>query len=252
MFKYFFKREIKEKYLGNISGIAWVFIQPIITLAIYWLVFGVIFGATRIPEAENIGFIVYLAIGFWPWMAFSESVMRAISVVSEKNDLIGKVNIDFKIPVIASITANFTLNLIGFILVLIGLTLFADAFNYSKIPLLILPIIQLYIFALGLGILLSALQIFIRDVLIFMTTLITLWFFLTPIIYSESILPAEFKRIIQFNPLYTPISFIHKSLLTDQPLPWMNMLYLTLFILIFLYLSIKVFNKLSPHFESFK
>lgn len=251
MFKYFFIREIKEKYLGNISGISWIFIQPIITLAIYWIVFGIIF-KQRIPEAKDIGFIVYLAIGFWPWMAFSESLMKAITVVSEKSDLIGKVNIDLKIPVFASITANFSLNLIGYIIVLIGLALFADAFNYSRIPLLIYPIIQLYIFALALGLLLSALQIFIRDILQFMTTLITLWFFLTPIIYSESLLPVEFKKIIQFNPIYTPISFIHKSLITNQPLPWLNMFILTVFILVFLYISIKVFNKLAPHFEIYK
>ncbi len=251
MFRYFFVREIKEKYLGNLTGIAWVFIQPIITLAIYWIVFDKIFGA-RIPEAKDIGFIIYLAIGFWPWMAFSESIIRSIMVISEKDGLIGKVNIDFKIPVIAAISANYMLTIIGYIVVLLGLVLFADTFNHIRIFLLIIPVFQMYIFAIAIGLLLSSLQIFIRDVHQFMTTMITLWFFLTPIIYSESDWPEACRNIIKDNLLDTPITFIHKALITDDPLPWLNMGILSVFILVFLYFSIKIFDKLSPNFEVFK
>ncbi len=251
LFYYFFKRELRSKYLGNITGISWVFIQPVITLLIYWFVFGVIFN-NRIPEAENISFIVYLAIGFWPWQAFSESLLRSITAVSDNNDLIGKISIDFRIPVIASISASFFLNILGYIIVIIGLVLFAERFNYSSIPLIILPIAQLYCLAIALGLFLSAIQIFIRDTLQIVTTLITMWFFLTPIIYSESILPEKYKAIIQLNPVYTPISFIHRALITNQPLPWVNMLILSIVIVISLIFALKAFNKLAPSFEDFK
>ncbi len=251
MFKYFFYREIKEKYIGNLTGISWIFIQPIILLTIYWFVFDKIFGA-RIPEAKDIGFIVYLAVGFWPWIAFSEAVMRSITVLTEQKDLIGKINIDFKTSVIAAISASFFLNLIGYILVLIGLVLFANKFNYFGLILLIFPILQLYIFALALGILLSALQVFIKDILLFMSTIMTMWFFLTPIIYSESILPENYKVLLKLNPLYTPISFIHKAIITQDTLPWTEMIVESSLIILFLILSIKIFNKLSPSFEIFK
>jgi len=250
LFNYFFKREITDKYLGNIAGFSWVFIQPVITLSIYWIVFDKIFGA-RIPEAEEIGFIVYLAIGFWPWMAFSESVIRSITMVTDKKDLIGKIDIDFKIPVVATISASFFLNIIGYLFVLLGLVLFANKFYYINLPLLIIPIIQLYFMAISLGLLLASLQVFIRDTLQFMTTIMTLWFFMTPIIYSESILPDGYKTIIQLNPVYTPITFIHNALITNSPLPWYQMSVLSLSILIFLFFSIKVFNKLSPSFDEF-
>jgi len=250
LFNYFFKREIKDKYLGNIAGISWVFIQPIITLTIYWIVFDKIFGQ-RIPEAEEIGFIVYLALGFWPWMAFSEAVVRSITMVTDKKDLIGKIDVDFKIPVVASISASFSLNIIGYIVVLIGLVLFANKFYYLNLPLLIIPIIQLYVLAIALGLFLASLQVFIRDTLQFMTTIMTLWFFMTPIIYSESILPDGYKTIIQFNPIYTPITFIHKALIMDSSLPWYQMGVLSFSILIFLFFSIKIFNKLSPSFDEY-
>ncbi len=251
MFKYFFIREFKEKYLGNITGFLWVFLQPIMTLAIYWLVFEKIFGQ-RIPEAKDIGFIVYLAIGFWPWVAFSESLIRSITVVSDKSDLIGKVNIDFKIPVVASITATFVLTIFGYIIVLIGLVIFAEPFSHHNIWLLIFPVIQLYLLALAIGLILASLQIFIKDTFQFMTTVITMWFFLTPILYSESILPEEYKTIIKLNPLYTPITFIHKALITEDELPWLNMAILTMVILLLLYVAVVIFNKLAPHFEVYK
>lgn len=250
LYNYFFKREIQDKYLGNIMGFSWVLIQPIITLIIYWVVFDKIFKA-RVPEAEEVGFIVYLAIGFWPWMAFSEAVIRSITSVTEKKELIGKVNIDFKIPIIASISASFFLNLIGYMIVLMGLVIFADVFYYENLPLLIIPLLQLYVLAIALGLILSSLQVFIRDTLQFMTTIMTLWFFMTPIIYSESILPDLYKSIIQLNPLYTPINFIHNALITNKQLPWLKMIILSVVIVIILYICLKIFNKLSNSFEEY-
>jgi len=253
LFYYFLKREIRDKYLGNLIGFSWIFIQPIITLLIYWFVFDKIFNVPRISEEEqSFGFIVYLAIGFWPWLAFSDSLLASITAVSEKSDLIGKIKIDLKTPVLATISARFLLHLIGYIVVLVSLVIFNESLKISSILLVIFPLIQLFLFSVALGLLLSSFQIFIRDTLQLMTTLITLWFFTTPIIYSESILPPEYLSIIKLNPLYIPISFIHNAVLGKSDLPWMNLLILTGFTLLLLAIAIKTFNKLSPSFEDFK
>lgn len=209
--------------------------------------FGYIF-KQRIPEAEHIGFIVYLAIGFWPWLAFSDSLIKSITNIEENKDLLGKISLDYKIPVIASISATFLLNIVGYLVVLIGLIIFAESFYYSSLPLLIFPIFLLYLLSIALGLFLSAMQVFIKDTLQLFTTIITLWFFLTPILYSESILPDTFKSIIKYNPLYVPLSFIHKALITGDDLPWISMIILVFCILIILFLSIKFFNKLSNYF----
>ena len=250
MFKYFLKREIKESYIGNLTGFYWVLIQPVLTLIIYTIVFEKIF-KTRVPEAEKIGFIVYLAIGFWPWIAFSEAILKSITAITNKKDLIGKIKINLKDVVFATVTATFIINVIGYFLVLLLLILVGKEFNYSGIPLLIFPILQMYLFALALGLILSALQVFIRDTMHLMTTLITLWFFSTPIIYSESIMPESIKYYMQFNPIYTPITFIHNAILSHKPLPWLEMGVLSIFILILLYLANKMFSKLAPNFEDY-
>lgn len=253
MFKYFFKREINDSYLGNLTGLSWILIQPIITVLIYWFVFEKIFHSKLAYESEKTTFIVYLAVGFWPWIAFSESLMRSITAVYDKKDLIGKVQIDFKIPVIATITATFSLHMIGYFVVLFFLYITGNKFNLTGLVFIVFPILQLYFLAIALGILFSSLQIFIKDLKQILTTLITLWFFLTPIVYSEMSIPAEYSTIIKLNPLYIPISFIHNSLVTTSyGLPWKEMFLLSLVISILLYIAVKTFNKLQPSFEDFK
>jgi ABC-type polysaccharide/polyol phosphate export permease len=251
IFKLYLIRELREKYLGNITGILWVFIQPVILLLMYWFVFEKIFQA-KVSQDISVEFIVYLAIGLWPWLAFSESVVNAILGVKNNSDLIGKNSIDFKIPVIASITASYFINILGYIFVLIILSINFDYLKISSVSLLVIPIIQLYVFAIALGLFLSATQIFIKDTLQVMTTLMTLWFFLTPIIYSESLIPVQYLPYVQLNPLFTPISFIHKAVITHEALPWSGMAYLSLIIIILFVISIKYFNKLSVHFEDYK
>jgi len=250
LFKYYFFREIREKYLSNITGLTWVFIQPILLLAIYWFVFEKVFHSSS-PESKEVGFIVYLAIVFWPWQAFSESVIYSITSVSKSSSLIGKNNIDFRIPVLASITATFFLNITGYVLVLILLSIFKGVVDLTTFLLILIPIIQIYLFTLAIGFILSATQIFIKDTLQIMTTLMTMWFFMTPVIYSETLIPEGFKSFIKLNPLYTPISFIHNAVLSPETLPWKDMFYLYLITIILLYVSIKYFKKLSVYFEDF-
>ena len=200
MFWYFFKREIYENYKNNITGLSWVFIQPILLLIIYTFVFEVIFKA-KVPEASSVGFTVYLAIGLWPWLAFSESLLKSITVIDEKKDLVGKINIDFKLIVVASISATYFLNIIGYIIVLTVLILIGKEFNYFNLIILTIPIIQLYILSLALGLFLSSIQVFIKDIKNFAGTFIMIWFYFTPIIYSKTIVPNQYLDYLNFNPI---------------------------------------------------
>jgi lipopolysaccharide transport system permease protein len=249
LFLYFYKNEIKEKYLGNLTGFSWVLIQPVITLLIYWFVFDKIFQA-RISEDLNTSFIVYLALGFWPWLAFSEAVLSSINTIKEKSDLIGKVKLDLKTVVIAKVSAVFTLHLIGYLIVLI-IFIFIYGISPWSIPLLILPLLQLYVFAIALSLVLSSVQVFINDVFQVMSVLMTMWFFMTPIVYSENFIPEEYRGYLMINPIYTVITFIHKAVLTDEGLPWLLMSGVAFIFLLFLYLAVKMFNKLAGKFEEF-
>ncbi len=250
MFSYFLRREITDRYLGNVMGLAWVFIQPLITLVIYSYVFENIFKA-RIPEAAHLGFAVYLAIGFWPWTAFAESLLRSITALVEKKDLIGKVKIDLRLPVAATVTATFLLHMIGYAVVLLALALWGKPLHYEMLPAIIPAIGVLYLLALAFGFLLSALQVYLKDTLQIMNSLLMLWFFSTPVIYSESLLPESIRQWLWLNPVYPPINFIHQALLFGENLPWFPLLGTAVFAAALLWLSVRVFERLSARFEDF-
>ncbi len=250
MFSYFLKRELTERYLGNVMGLAWVFIQPLITLVIYSFVFENIFKA-RIPEAAHLGFAVYLAIGFWPWTAFADSVLRSINALVEKKDLIGKVKLDLRLPVAATVTATFLLHMLGYAVVLLALALWGKPLHFEMIPAIIPALTVIYLLALGLGFLLSAIQVYLKDTQQIMASLMMLWFFATPVIYSESLLPESVRQWLWLNPVYPPIKFIHNALLFGRDLPWLMLLGSAIFALLLLAFSLKLFARLSSRFEDF-
>lgn len=250
MFTYFLKREITDRYLGNVMGLAWVFIQPLITLVIYSFVFENIFKA-RIPEAAHLGFAVYLAIGFWPWTAFSESLLRSITSLVDKKDLIGKVKIDLRLPVAATVTATFLLHMLGYAAVLVALALWGKPLHFEMLPVILPALLVLYVLALGFAFLLSATQVYLKDTQQIMASLMMLWFFATPVIYSKSLLPESVRQWLFLNPVYPPIDFIHQALLFGTDLPWLALLGTAVFAGVLLLVSVRAFDRLSARFEDF-
>jgi lipopolysaccharide transport system permease protein len=250
VFKYFLRKEITDKYLGNSSAILWIVIHPVISLLIYNLVFGIIFKA-RVPELPENAFVAYLAIGLWPWMAFSESVINSITSVVSRKDLLGKVKIDLRYVVLAGVTANFILNGIGFLAILIVLSILGKLPISVDLFLLLIPLAMLYLLAIGLSLLFSALYVFYRDLKQIITAIFPLIFFCTPIIYAWSIIPEKIKIYFSFNPLLPIINYIHDAVFGINQLNWMAMLYIFLFALMLLIFSNKFFQKLAPRFDDF-
>ena len=119
-------RQIRQDYLENITGFAWLILQPLMLLAVYAFVFTTIFKA-RIPEAAEIGFVPFLAVAFWPWTAFSDSILKASNSISANAALIGKVALASEQLPLATVTATFVMNMAGYIAVLLLLQLTGQA-----------------------------------------------------------------------------------------------------------------------------
>ena len=145
-FRQLVSRAIRTDYLENVTGFAWLFVQPLLLLAIYTFVFTTIFKA-RIPDSGEIGFMPYLAVAFWPWTAFSESVMRSSNSISANAALIGKVAIPTEMIPLSMVTATFLMHMIGYLAVLIVIQLTGTSVHWlgllAALPLLLL----MYLFA---------------------------------------------------------------------------------------------------------
>ena len=243
-------RQIRQDYLENLTGFAWLILQPLILLAVYAFVFSTIFKA-RIPEAAGIGFVPYLAVAFWPWIAFSEAVLRANGSITAHSALIGKVALASEHIPLATVTATFIMHMIGYLAVLIVLQIMGTDIYWLSLLLVIPVILLMWLFASAIALFTSAIQVFVRDVAQILPPLMTFWFFTTPILYSASYLPASIQKIAQWNPMSWFVARLREMLLFGEVNLGVSALLITLFIIIFALASIRFFRRFSGHFEDF-
>jgi ABC-type polysaccharide/polyol phosphate export permease len=243
-------RQIRQDYLENITGFAWLILQPLILLAVYAFVFSTIFKA-RIPEAGDIGFVPYLAVAFWPWTAFSEAVLRANGSITANGALIGKVAFATEQIPLATVTATFIMHMLGYVAVLIVLQLIGTSIHWLYLLLVVPVMLLMWVFACGFALFSSAIQVFIRDLAQILPPVMTFWFFTTPILYSASYLPESVQAIAQYNPMAWFVARLRELLLFGEINFDLSALIMLLFVIGFSWASLRFFRRFSRHFEDF-
>ncbi len=243
-------REIRSRFIGSASGWLWLIVNPLLLLAVYGFVFGVIFQA-RVPPGLDMPFIAWLAVALWPWLMFSEGALRGSQAIRDHAALISKVALKREMLVIASVSAVFLLHLVGYLAVLVVIALMGVELHWLGLPRLLGALVSLYLLTLGFGLALSALQVFIRDLEQALPTVFMFWFFLTPILYAPSLLPEQFAGWLRFNPMSWWMDEIRLALLHGEPWPAGVSLLLLLGSLLVLWAGSALFSRLSPYFEDF-
>lgn len=250
LFRQFYLRELRVRYLGSVSGFIWPLVQPLALLGIYSYVFVVIFNA-RVPEARDAGFVPYLAIAFWPWTAFSESLQRAVPAIQGNAGLISKVAIPLGLLVETTVAATFTLHMAGYAAVLVVLAAVGVPIQAAALPGALLVLGVLFCFTLGLAYLLSAVQVFVRDLEHGLTPVLMLWFFGTPILYSISLIPEAYRWVAHVNPMTWYVSTLRELLLYGDWSPSAGDGVAVAAAVGILLFGRFVFHRLSPRFEDF-
>jgi ABC-type polysaccharide/polyol phosphate export permease len=250
VFRQMVSRAIRTDYLENLTGFAWLVLQPLMLLAVYAFVFTTIFKA-RMPDAEGVGFVPYLAIAFWPWTAFSEAVLRSSNSIAANAALIGKVAFPGELLPLSTVTASFLMNMAGYLAVLIVLQLMGAPIQWPGVILAVPVLLFLYLFAAALALFASALQVFVRDVAQILPPLMTFWFFTTPILYSSSVLPAQMAAVMKFNPMSWYVERLRDFLLLgNYGFSLIDLIVPSLTLLLF-WAALAFFRRFSAHFEDF-
>ncbi len=248
----FVRREFKLRYLGTFSGMAWALLQPLLQLAIYSYVFLNVFRA-RLPAEEfgELGFVPFLAMGLWPWVAFSESLLRAVNAIPENAGLLGKVALPRPLLVLAPTVAGFLMHGLGFVAVIAvlwtGGWLQPDWSTLLVVPLLLL----LGLFTLGLAWLFAALNVFVRDLSHLLAQVVTMLFFLTPVLYPRSLVPESLRPIADANPLALFVGLFRQVTLGVGGYDWTDALVALVIAVVVALAGYLVFRRLSSHFEDF-
>ena len=207
-------RDFKVKYKRSVLGVLWSLLYPILMMAVMAIVFSQMFKF----KVDGINYLVYLMTGIVMFNYFSEASSAAMSSVVENFPLINKVYIPkyvFPIAKCIFVGINFVLTLIPlFGVVLLSYVGLGDYVCHININYLILPYIFLwfFVFTVGIGLFLSCVSVFLRDVFYIYGIILTIWNYLTPVFYSIEILPAKLQFLMQFNPLYQFLSSVRSVL----------------------------------------
>jgi lipopolysaccharide transport system permease protein len=209
------RRDFAERFAGSVLGSLWAIIWPMVNLFIYIVIFGKIMGARLPGVSEMNAYGIYLTAGLIPWIAFAATINRCASVFLDKKHIITKVNTSLSLllmHICLSETITYVISMLVFFAILV---LLGHEFNRLLWLLPFLYYLQ-QLLALGIGLFVAVLNVFIRDVREITGVLMQLWFWFTPIVYIPDILPAMVQRLMHFNPAYILIGSYHKIFVFNE------------------------------------
>lgn len=201
-------RDLWYRYAGSSIGFLWNVINPLFQIMIYTFVFSKIM-RVKLPELPAAsGFAIYLCAGLLPWIGFTETLSRCTNSFIENADYLKKIGIPEQVFVARNAASSFLSLLISMVLLVVICCLLGHYPDWSWLS---LPLILILLqgFAFGLGLLLGVLNAFFRDISQALELFLQLWFWSTPIVYTENILPKSALKWLVFNPAFHFIRSLH-------------------------------------------
>lgn len=211
------KRDLKSRYKGSVLGFLWMFLNPLLQLGIYTLVFSVIMRM----DIEK--YYLFLFVALVPWIFFSTCLSGGTTVIFGQQDMVKKIYFPREVLPIAFTTSQFVNMLLSFIVILA--VVFLNRIKIEPLAWLCLIVIMLieYILALGITFLAAGLTVYFRDLQHILGIISMAWMYVTPILYPAERVPEELIAIFNLNPM-TPITIAYRDVLYYGKVPEMNTL----------------------------
>ena len=211
-------RNITARYRGSILGFIWSFAHPLVMLAVYTFVFGLIFKArwgVAGLEDNRAAFPLIMFCGMAVFNIFSESVNISTTVVVSNPSYVKKVVFPLELLPLCTVATAFVFGLAWFFLLFFGTAIFLNTLSWT---ILLLPIwlIPLILLSAGISFFVASLGVFLRDVQQLVGIITQILFFMTPILYPISIVPENLRWILQVNPLSTIVTQMRELFLYGQ------------------------------------
>jgi len=236
------RRDLNGRYKGSVLGFFWTFLNPLMQLGVYTLVFSVIMRS----GIED--FYLYLFVALVPWIFFSTSVSGGASCIWAQQEMVKKIYFPREVLPVAFVTSQFINMLLSFLVVLV--VLIVSGKGISIIAILYLPVIFLveYVLALAMAFLTSSLTVYLRDLEYLLGIITMVWQFLTPVMYSIEQVPERLRPIFNLNPM-TPIIIAYRDILYYKSAPRLTtLLHAAIFGGIMLLIGVFTFSKLKLRF----
>jgi lipopolysaccharide transport system permease protein len=211
------KRELTARYRGSVLGFLWTLLTPMVMIAIFTIIFAGIFKAKFGTSSSQWDYALYLFCGLLPWNAFQESVQLSSSTIVAHANLVKRVVFPLEtLPISLSLAAAVN-QLFGTLVLIAAAALLRHELHPTLVylPLILVP--QL-IATFGAAWLVASLGVFVSDIVQGIALLLMAWMYLTPIIYPESLVPDNYRRVINLNP-FTPLVRNYRRVILDGVAP---------------------------------
>lgn len=235
------KKEIRGKYKGSFLGVLWSFINPLLQVAVYAIVFPYIMRV----QTEN--YLIYLIIGIIPWTFFTTVINQGMVTVRINAGIIKKVYFPREILPISVAVSGLINFLISCIIILLFCIFGGVGVSWHIIFLPLIAIIQ-FILTLGIAFALSAINVYIKDTEYLITFFINMLFYATPILYEATLFPESIRFILYLNPM-TQVVEAYRNIFLYHQLPNLEgLVYLVVISIIILGIGLLIFRKLEKGF----
>lgn len=239
-------RDLKARYLGSYLGLLWAFIQPVVTVIIFWFVFEVGFKSAPVNDFP---FILWLIAGIIPWFFISDCLSNGTVSVVENSYLVKKIVFRVSMLPVVKLCSALVVHTFFICLVLSIFAIYNDFPGIYSVQILYYNL-SAAILLLGITWITSSLVIFLRDIGHLVTMLLQFGFWLTPIFWSIEMVPKKIHIFVKLNPFYYIVEgyrdcFVHNIWFWEHP---QNSIYFWFITGIVFIVGAVIFSRLRPHF----
>jgi lipopolysaccharide transport system permease protein len=213
------KREFQAKYSNAILGALWSLLSPLAMIVVYTVIFAEVMHSKLPGMPSKFAYSIYLCAGILTWGLFAEIVARGQNVFIEQANLIKKISFPrmcLPLIVVCNALVNFGIIFGLFVVFLVASGNFPGWVFFTLVPVLVVQVLL----AIGIGMVAGVLNVFFRDVGQFLTIAMQFWFWLTPIVYPASILPAGVRPLLGYNPMAAVIQSYQAVLVEGRAPDW--------------------------------
>lgn len=235
------KKDIRGKYKASFLGVLWSFINPLLQVLVYAIVF------PYIMRIQTPNYLIFLICGIIPWTWFTTSISQGTTCITINGNLIKKVYFPREILPISVVTSGLVNFLISCIIILIFVLFGGLGISWHLVFLPFIALIQ-YVFLLAFALLLGAINVYVKDVEYIVAFIINMLFYATPILYTTDMFHGWILWIFKLNPIAHVINAYRDIFYVHQVPQIMNLLFLLLIGIILLILCYKAFKKLEKRF----
>lgn len=211
------RRDFQQRYVGSAAGWLWGAIHPMVLLLSYYFIFEVCL-KTPLPKGEvTDNYLLFMFCGFLPWLLFQETVTRSAGSLLDHANLITKTVFPAEVVPVSIFLSSLIHHLIALAVLVAAAAFFV---KFVSLKILLLPLYMLFVGLLAIGVswIVSSLHVYLRDTAQVLTVVMTLWFWITPIMITRQQIPAQFQKLVSLNPMsWVVTAYRYRLLSPDWP-----------------------------------